>query len=70
MKISIEFDDENPIYELLDSTFLNYMKKELENTKYFLECEGYKHPDDIAQWEKNLEALNVLVEYYDTSTRL
>lgn len=64
MKVSFEFEDENPIYELMDMTFLAYMKRELANTEYFLTNDGYKHPDDIKQWKKNVKAFNVLIRYY------
>lgn len=67
MKISFEFEDESPIYELMDTAFLAYMKRELANNEYFLNNEGYKHSDDIAQWQKNVSAFNVLIKYYGGS---
>ena len=43
------------------------MKRELANNEYFLNNEGYKHPDDIAQWQRNVSAFNVLIKYYGGS---
>ena len=64
MKVSFEFEDENPIYELMDMTFVAYMKREVANTKWFLTNDGYKHPNDIKMWKKNVKALELLIRYY------
>jgi hypothetical protein len=67
MKFTIELEDENPLYELIDSMFVSMLKRELINTQEFLDNDGWKHPDDVKAWKKNLKALKVLVKYYGGS---
>lgn len=64
MKINFEFDDDNAVFEILDAAFVAMLKRELKSTYEFLENDGWKHPDDVVQWEKNVAALNVLIRYY------
>jgi hypothetical protein len=64
MKFTIELEDENPLYELMDSMFASMLVRELKNTQEFLDNDGWKHPDDVETWKKNVKALKVLVEYY------
>lgn len=64
MKFTIELEDENPLYELMDSMFASMLVRELKNTQEFLDNDGWKHPDDVKTWKKNVKALKVLVEYY------
>ena len=67
MKFTIELEDENPLYELIDSMFVSMLKRELINTQEFLDNDGWKHPDDVKAWKKKVKALKVLVEYYGGS---
>jgi hypothetical protein len=67
MKFTIELEDENPLYELMDSMFVSMLKRELKNTQEFLDYDGWKHPNDVKAWKKNVKALKVLAEYYGGS---
>ena len=60
MKISIEIDDDNVISDALDSIVLSHLK----NSKQIIKLNKSKHPDDIQQDRRVLNALNVLIEYY------
>ena len=64
MKFTIELEDENPLYELMDNMFASMLARELKDTQEFLDNDGWKHPDDVKTWKKNVKALKVLVEYY------
>jgi hypothetical protein len=61
MKINIELNDNSPLYDVLDSVVLGYLKNSLDTiiTKY-----ASTHPDDIKSDEEVSNALNVLIEYY------
>ena len=64
MKISFEFDDNDAVFEIIDAAFVGMLKRELQSTIDILNNDGYKHPDDVAAMQKNVSALNVLIEYY------
>jgi hypothetical protein len=61
MKINIELDDNDPMYTLLDSVVLGYLKNSLDlvENKYISTC-----PDDIKDDKKIKKALLVLIKYY------
>ena len=61
MKISIDLDDNDPMYTVLDSVVLGYLKQSLDliENKYVS-----THPDDIKQDKKVKKALLVLIDYY------
>jgi hypothetical protein len=61
MKINIELDDNDPMYSVLDSVVLGYLKSSLN----LLDNEYVStHPDDIKHDKKLRKALLVLIEYY------
>ena len=62
MKINIQIDDNEPLYTILDSIVLDYLK----NSLAFVNNRAYKptHPDDIKSDAKIKKALLVLIEYY------
>ena len=61
MKISIDLDDNSPLYDVLDSVVLGYLKHSLDLvTDKFIST----HPDDVAQDKKVSKALRVLIDYY------
>jgi len=61
MKIALEFDDNSPLYDVLDSVVLGYLKHSLDLVENkFVST----HPDDVAQDKKVGEALHVLIDYY------
>lgn len=64
MKISLEFEDNNAMYEVMDSLFLGMLKRELESTESFLQGDGWKHPDDVKTWKKQVKALKYLIVLY------
>lgn len=61
MKINIELDDNDPMYSIVDSVVLVYLKHSLSliNDKY-----KSTHPDDIKQDKQVKKALLVLIDYY------
>jgi hypothetical protein len=61
MKININLDDNDPIYSVLDSVVLGYLKHSLDLvTDKFIST----HPDDVKQDKKVKKALLVLIDYY------
>jgi len=61
MRISINIDDNEPIYTIIDSIVLGYLKHSLDLvTDKFVST----HPDDIKQDKKVSRALHVLIDYY------
>lgn len=66
MKINIELDDSSPLYDVLDSVVLGYLKNSLDTiaTKY-----ASTHPDDIKSDKEVSDALNVLIKYYGGETK-
>jgi len=61
MKISIDLDDNSPLYDVLDSVVLGYLKHSLDLvTDKFVST----HPDDVKQDKKVKKALLVLIDYY------
>ena len=61
MNITIDLDDNSPLYDVLDSVVLGYLKHSLDLvTDKFVST----HPDDVAQDAKVSEALRVLIDYY------
>ena len=61
MKINIEIDDNDPMYTVLDSVVVRYLKQSLDliENKYVS-----THPDDIKQDKQVKKALKVLIDYY------
>jgi hypothetical protein len=64
MKFNIQIEDEDVLVDLMDDIFLSMLNRELKDTQEFLDDDGWKHPDDVKTWKKNVKALKVLVEYY------
>lgn len=64
MKFTIELEDENPLYELMDSMFVSMLERELKSTQEFLNYDGWKHPDDVKTWKKQVKALKYLLTIY------
>jgi len=61
MKISIDLDDNDPMYTVLDSVVLGYLKQSLDLVENkFVST----HPDDVKQDKKVKKALLVLIDYY------
>jgi hypothetical protein len=64
MKFNIQIEDEDVLLDLMDDIFLSMLNRELKDTQEFLDNNGWKHPDDVKTWKKNVKSLKVLVEYY------
>jgi hypothetical protein len=64
VKFNIQIEDESVLYEVLDDLFIGMLNRELKSTQEFLNNDGWKHPDDVKDWKKNIKALKVLVKYY------
>jgi hypothetical protein len=64
MKFNIQLEDESLLYEVLDDLFIGMLNRELRSMKESLDFDGWKHPDDVKEWKKNIKALKVLIEYY------
>jgi hypothetical protein len=64
MKFNIQLDDESVLYEVLDDLFIGMLKRELRSMQESLDFDGWKHPDDVKEWKKNIKALKVLIKYY------
>ena len=62
MKINININDNEPLYTVIDSVVIGYLKHSLElvNSPAFVTT----HSDDIKQDAKIKKALLVLIEYY------
>jgi hypothetical protein len=64
MKFNIQIEDEDVLLDLMDDIFLSMLNRELKDTQEFLDNDGWKHPDDVKTWKKNVKALKILVDYY------
>lgn len=64
MKIEFNFDELGATCELLDNAFVVLLKRELKNSKEFLNMDGYIHSDDKKQYKRNIKACKQLLEYY------
>ena len=61
MKINIDLDDNSPLYDVLDSVVLGYLKHSLDLVENkFVST----HPDDVKQDKKVSKALQILIDYY------
>ena len=61
MKINIDLDDNSPLYDVLDSVVLGYLKNSLDLVENkFVST----HEDDVKQDKKVRKALLVLIDYY------
>jgi len=64
MKFNIQIEDDDVLLDLMDDIFLSMLNRELKDTQEFLDNDGWKHPDDVKTWKKNVKALKVLLDYY------
>lgn len=64
MKFTIELEDESPLYELMDSMFVSMLERELKTTQEFLNYDGWKHPEDVKTWKKQIKSLKYLLTIY------
>lgn len=66
MKISLEFDDDNAVWELMDGLFLRMMQTNLRSDLEFIETgkAGGHHEDDIAAAEENVRCYRHLIKQF------
>jgi hypothetical protein len=64
VKFNIQIEDEDVLCDLIDDMFVSLLNRELKSTQEFLDNDGWKHPDDVKVWKKNIKALKVLIKYY------
>lgn len=64
MKFNIQLEDESLLYEVLDDLFIGMLNRELRSMQESLDFDGWKHPNDVKEWKKNIKALKVLIKYY------
>jgi hypothetical protein len=64
MKINLEFDDNDLMYQLMDGMFVVMLKNALREDTAYLESGGKLHPKDKQAYEKNIAAYEHLIEYY------
>ena len=60
MKLSIEFDNDGAVYELMDVIVTAHLR----STRDDMLTWQSKHVDDVAQDKKVMAALDVLIEYF------
>lgn len=70
MKFNIQIEDEDVLCDLIDDIFISLLNRELKSTQEFLNYDGWKHPDDVKVWNKNIKALKVLIKYYGGSNEI
>jgi hypothetical protein len=62
MKINLEFDDNDLVYQLMDGMFVVMLKNALREDKAYYEAGDWV--DDIEMYKKNIEAYEHLIAYY------
>jgi hypothetical protein len=67
MKISFDIDDNNLLLDIKAGVFIALLQTELKDSTEYLNNTGYVHPEDKKQYERNIEACKVLLEYYGGS---
>jgi len=60
MKLSIEFDDDGAVYELMDTIVLAHLK----STRDDMHKWSSRHADDAEQDEEVIKALGILIKYF------
>ena len=63
MKISLEFDDDNAVWELMDGLFLRMMQTNLKSDLEFISAGGH-HEDDIVAAEENVRCYRHLIKQF------
>jgi hypothetical protein len=63
MKLSIEFDNDGAVYELMDTIVCAHLK----STRDDMVTWQNKHEDDIEADKKVMDALAVVIEYFGGS---
>lgn len=64
MKFNIQIEDEDVLCDLIDDIFISLLNRELKSTQEFLDYDGWKHPDDVKTWKKQVKALKYLLIIY------
>ena len=70
MKINLEFDDNELIYQLMDGMFVVMLKNALREEKTLLDEGEFIHEDDMALTLKNIAAYEHLIKYYSAPSEV
>jgi hypothetical protein len=65
MKINLEFDDNDLVYQLMDGMFVVMLKNALREEKA-----NYRSTDDAEMHEKNVAAYKHLIKYYSAPSEV
>jgi len=68
MNIQFNFDDESAVFEVLDDFFIAMLKRELKNSKDYLELAksgSWLHESDEKMYKRNVKACQILLDYYE-----
>jgi len=63
MKLSIEFDDDGAVYELMDTIVLAHLKSTREDMHKW----SSRHADDAEQDKEVIKSLDTLINYFGVS---
>jgi hypothetical protein len=50
--------------DLINDMFVSLLNRELKSTQEILDGDGWKHPDDVKTWKKQVKALKYLLTIY------
>ena len=67
MNVQFNFDDESAVFEVLDDFFIAMLKRELSNSKEYLESAkagSWLHEGDEKMYKRNIKACKALLDYY------
>jgi hypothetical protein len=70
MKINLEFDDNELMYQLMDGMFVVMLKNQLRTDLELLEEDEFIHEDDKALTLKNIAAYEHLIKYYSAPNEI
>jgi hypothetical protein len=62
MKIEFDMEDNNVLYDVMDGIFVSLLKRQLKDSKNFLET-AYWEEDKLAN-QANIDACRVLLAHY------
>jgi len=68
MKINLEFDDNELMYQLMDGMLVVMLKNALREDKAYYEAGNWV--DDIEMYKKNIEAYEHLIKYYSAPSEV
>ena len=71
MKIKLEFEDNDIMYDVLDHIFVALLKSNLKSEQEALRSpQGYYHEDDVAIAQKNIACYKHLIKHYSAPSEV